>query len=120
MDVCVFCTIARGEMPAAVVWENDEFMAFDDIMPRGPVHTIVIPKRHFAGLSDNVPAETLGGLFAGVAEVAALKGVAETGYRVIVNTGRDAAQTVRHLHVHVLGGAPMSHRMVRFGEERRD
>lgn len=116
METCLFCGIARGEIPAAKIYEDDAVVAFDDIAPQSPVHTLVIPKDHYADLSDGVPAETLSRLFSAVAEVADIKGVGETGYRVIVNNGADANQTVGHLHVHVMGGRTMSHGMVSFSE----
>jgi histidine triad (HIT) family protein len=114
---CIFCMVADGTIPAKVVFEDDLVMAFDDIAPQGPVHTLIIPKRHFVDLGDNVPAEVLVALFAAVPRVSKLKGVDDSGYRVIINNGRDAAQTVSHLHVHVIGGAPMQHGMVRFSDQ---
>ena len=114
MDECVFCKIARGELTARSVYEDDSVMAFDDIHPQAPVHTLVIPRRHYSSLQDEVPAEVLTAVFTAVRAVAGIKGVASSGYRVIVNCGPDANQTVPHLHVHVLGGRPMSHGMVNF------
>lgn len=117
LSECIFCMIANGEMPARVVLDEADIMAFDDVAPQAPVHTLIIPKHHYAHMGDNVPPQTTLSLFSAVPKVAAIKGVAESGYRVIVNNGRDAAQTVGHLHVHVLGGRPMAHGMVRFGSE---
>ena len=114
---CIFCKIVRGEIPALVVYEDDDVLAFDDVSPQSPVHTLVIPKRHFEHLGDGIPRETLAAVFLAVPKVAQLKGVAESGYRVIVNNGPDANQTVQHLHVHVMGGRPMSHGMVRCADE---
>jgi len=117
VEGCIFCMIADGEMSAKIVYEDDLVVAFDDIHPQAPVHTLVIPREHYGSLSDDVPAPTLVAICSAVAKVAQLKGVDETGYRVIVNNGRDANQTVGHLHVHVLGGRAMSHGMVRFADE---
>ena len=117
MDDCIFCKIASGEIPSTPVYENDDVMAFDDLSPQAPVHTLVIPKAHYRNLSDDVPADVLAALFSAVAEVARIKGIAESGYRVIVNNGPDANQTVQHLHVHILGGHSMSHGMVAFAQE---
>jgi histidine triad (HIT) family protein len=117
MSECIFCRIVRGELPAAVVYEDDLVLAFDDVFPQTPVHTLVIPKQHFSHLGDGMSPETLGALFSAVPTVAHLKGISESGYRVIVNNGADANQTVQHLHVHVMGGRPMSHGMVRFSDE---
>jgi histidine triad (HIT) family protein len=104
-------------MDAAIVYEDDLVLAFDDIMPQAPVHTLVVPKRHHSDLADGVPRETLCALFEAVPKVAEIKGVSDSGYRVIVNKGRDASQTVGHLHVHVLAGRHMAHGMVRFADD---
>ena len=103
-DNCLFCKLIAGEIPAKKVYEDDICFAFDDIEPEAPVHTLIVPKKHYASLNDDVPAEVLGQLLARVPEVAKIKGIDESGYRVVVNTGADAGQTVFHLHVHVLGG----------------
>lgn len=116
MQDCIFCRIASGEIPAAVVYEDETVIAFDDVSPQAPVHVLVVPRGHFADLGDGVPADVLAGLFAAVPRVAEAKGLAGRGYRVIVNAGPDAMQTVPHLHVHVMGGARMGHGMVQFAE----
>lgn len=108
MDDCVFCKIAKGEIPSTVVYEDDRVLAFEDLNPQMPVHTLIVPKEHFANIGDDLPDDLMGYLFNTVKKVADIKGIADTGYRVIVNTGSDAQQTVHHLHVHVLGGAPMN------------
>lgn len=113
---CIFCMIANGTIPAKVVFEDDSVLAFDDLAPQGPIHTLIIPKQHFDDMGDDVPVEAFAALFSAVPRVAKMKGVDESGYRVIVNNGRDAAQSVGHLHVHVIGGAPMQHGMVRFAD----
>ena len=107
MDDCLFCKIVAGEIPAAKVYEDDLFFAFDDIEPEAPVHTLIVPKQHYDNLQDGVPEDVLGKLMAVVPKVAAIKGVGESGYRTIINTGPDSAATVGHLHVHVLGGTKM-------------
>jgi len=117
MSDCIFCMVAEGEIPSPRVYEDDLVVAFDDIAPQAPVHTLIVPRTHYAHMGDDVPSEVLSAIFRAVPRVAEIKGIADTGYRVIVNTGRDAAQTVQHLHVHVLGGGgPMAHGMVSFGE----
>jgi histidine triad (HIT) family protein len=116
VDPCIFCMIAAGELEARIVYQDAHVVAFDDITPQGPVHTLVIPREHYATLEE-APSEVICQVFEAVPKVAAIKGVSESGYRVIVNNGRDAAQTVRHLHVHILGGARMSHGMVHFEHE---
>lgn len=117
MGECIFCMVASGEIPTPHLYEDDLVVAFDDIAPQAPVHTLIVPREHYAHIGDDVPADVLAALFGAVPRVAAMKGVAESGYRVIVNTGKDAAQTVQHLHVHVIGGGgSMAHGMVHFSE----
>jgi histidine triad (HIT) family protein len=110
MDDCLFCKIAARTIPAKVVYEDDRILAFDDIRPQAPVHTLIIPKAHYASLNE-VP-EGEGSLLAHILlkarEIAAAKGVAETGYRVVLNTARDSGQEVYHIHFHVLGGRRMA------------
>ena len=110
MADCIFCKIAAGEVPATVVYEDDMVIAFDDLSPMMPVHTLIIPKEHHANIGDDVPDELMGHLFNTVKKVAQIKEISESGYRVIVNTGDDAQQSVHHLHDHELGGAPMNTR----------
>jgi histidine triad (HIT) family protein len=118
MSDCIFCKIASGEVPAKLVYEDETVVAFDDVTPQAPVHTLVIPRVHVVNLSDPAASrEVIAGLFSAVPEVAKVKGVEQSGYRVIVNNGPDANQTVQHLHVHVIGGRAMAHGMVRFLEE---
>lgn len=112
MEDCIFCRMARGEIPTDIVYQNDAVMAFRDIHPQAPVHVLIIPRAHHAHIGDSVPRETLADLFSAVPKVAQAAGVADSGYRLIVNTGADASQTVKHLHIHLMGGAPMSEGMV--------
>lgn len=112
MSDCVFCMIANGTIPATIVWEDDDVVAFRDLHPQAPVHVLIVPRAHFNGMNDEVPAEVHAALCAAAPEVARVTGVADSGYRLIVNTGPDAGQTVPHLHVHLLGGATMSEGMV--------
>ena len=116
MGDCIFCMVARGEIPASIVYADDLVVAFDDIAPQAPVHTLIVPKQHYGHLADDVPCEVVCALLAAVPRVAEIKGIADTGYRAIVNTGKDAGQTVHHLHVHVLGGRRMAEGMVTFPE----
>lgn len=107
MDDCLFCKIVSGEIPSAKVYEDDVCYAFDDIEPEAPVHTLIVPKTHYDNLAADVPVEVIGHMMSVVPEVARLKGVDESGYRTVVNTGPDSAATVNHLHIHVLGGTKM-------------
>ncbi len=104
-------------MDAKKVYEDEFVVAFDDIAPQAPVHTLIIPRTHFNDLGDDIPEETLRAIFSAIPKVAALKAVDRSGYRVIVNNGKDANQTVGHLHIHVMGGRSMSHGMVNFASE---
>ena len=116
MENCIFCMVARGDLEVKKVYETDDVVAFDDIAPQAPIHVLIIPKTHYANMSDDLPLQDIASLFAAVPEVAKAKGIEEEGYRVIVNNGRNANQTVGHLHIHVLGGKAMSHGMVNFEE----
>jgi len=104
---CIFCKIVAGELPTKLVYEDDVVMAFDDMEPLMPVHTLIIPKDHYRDVADNVPEEVLGHAFATVRKVAELKGISERGYRLLVNTGEDASQSQPHFHIHILGGGLM-------------
>jgi histidine triad (HIT) family protein len=107
---CIFCRIAAGEIPATVVARNDHGLAFRDLNPQAPTHVLVIPARHFpsaADVSDVERAAVLGELFRLAVQVADQLGLADSGYRMVINTGKQGGQTVDHLHVHVLGGRQM-------------
>ena len=107
---CLFCKIAAGEIPAQVVYTDEHALAFRDINPQAPTHVLVIPRRHVASLADASDADEplLGRLFLTAARVAAQEGLTEGGYRTVVNTGAGAGQSVFHIHLHVLGGRPLS------------
>lgn len=106
-DDCLFCRIIRREIPATLVAENEHAIAFRDINPQAPVHVVVIPREHVPSLNEARDAAALGHLSLLAAEVAQREGLAERGYRTVVNTNRDAGQTVFHVHLHLLGGRPM-------------
>lgn len=103
---CIFCKISAHEVPSTIVYEDDKVIAFDDLSPQAPVHTLVIPKEHYRDITDGVPAETLAAMARAIEEVARAKGL-DDGFRVISNKGEDAGQTVMHFHMHVLGGKPL-------------
>jgi histidine triad (HIT) family protein len=107
MSDCLFCKIAGGEIPATVVAEDDEFIAFRDIDPQAPTHVLVIPRTHIASLNEASDAEQMGGLLLCAKRVAAQEGLTERGYRVVLNTNAEAGQAVFHIHAHVLGGRPL-------------
>lgn len=111
MSDCIFCKIAAHEIPSTVVYEDELVIAFDDLSPQAPVHTLVIPKEHYQDITDGVPAETLAAMVHAIGEVAKAKGLDE-GFRVISNKGADAGQTVMHFHMHVLGGEPLGENLI--------
>ena len=103
---CIFCRIVRGEIDAAVVHDEDDVLAFEDINSKAPVHVLVIPRQHVANLEEirALPDTVVKRLFEVASEVAEKLGVTEGGYAVRINNGRDAGQEVFHLHLHVMGG----------------
>lgn len=113
MEDCIFCKIANGAIPVDVIYEDESVVAFADMHPQAPVHVLIIPREHYSGMNDDIPATLHAALCAAAPKVAHATGVASSGYRLIVNTGPDAGQTVHHLHLHLIGGAPMSEGMVR-------
>lgn len=105
MEDCLFCKIARGAIPATLVHDGPEAIAFRDINPQAPTHVLVVPRRHLASLREAAGDPALLGLLLATAhDVAEGEGLGEGGYRVVINTGQDAGQSVAHLHLHVLGG----------------
>lgn len=110
---CIFCKIIRGEIPSDKVYEDEDMIAFRDISPQAKVHVLCVPKSHFASLSemDEERAELLKKCMAKLPAIAAAAGI-QNGYRVIVNQGKDAGQTVFHLHIHILGGQNLGEKLV--------
>jgi len=106
---CLFCKIVAGDIPADIVAEADTAIAFRAVNPQAPTHVLVIPREHLKNVAEVAAAGDVdtGDLFRLAAEVASIEGVAETGYRLVANTGASAHQTVFHAHVHVLGGRSM-------------
>jgi diadenosine tetraphosphate (Ap4A) HIT family hydrolase len=103
---CIFCKIHRGEIESDILHRDDSCFVIRDIAPKAPLHLLVIPNRHFTYLTDLTPEfyTTLGDMFATAKEMAIREGVADGGYRLVINQGDDAGQQVPHLHLHVLGG----------------
>jgi histidine triad (HIT) family protein len=108
-DDCLFCGIVAGRIPAELVYEGDDVIAFRDINAQAPFHALIIPKRHIATINDLTPAdrELTGELITTAATIAAREGFAEAGYRTVMNCNADGGQTIFHIHVHLLGGRPM-------------
>ena len=112
---CIFCKIIADKSPAKKVFEDDRVLAFWDIKPRAKVHLLVIPKQHVSNLTEleQLPMETRSALITTCAKVAREAGIAASGFRIIVNTGKDASQSVFHLHFHVVGGETLPEDAVR-------
>jgi len=106
---CIFCRIVRGEIPADVVHDGDAFLAFRDVNPMAPIHILIVPRRHIASVNDveTQDGDVLAGMLLAARTIAAQEGVAEDGFRLVANTGRDGGQSVDHLHIHLLGGRAM-------------
>lgn len=109
MADCLFCKMVSGEIQPNKVYENNDVLAFEDINPQAPVHVLVVPKRHISTLNDVQAddAELIGKLYLAARQVAQDKGVAERGYRTLINCNAEAGQSVFHVHLHLLGGRPM-------------
>ncbi len=110
MDSCLFCKIIQRAIPADIVYEDNATLAFKDIRPQAPHHYLIIPKAHLKSLND-ISADNRAGvaqLLEVAARVASEQGIAETGYRCVVNNGRHAGQEVDHLHLHLLAGRPLT------------
>jgi histidine triad (HIT) family protein len=107
---CIFCRIAAGEIPSQLVYQDEHLIAIRDVNPAAPVHVLVIPREHVESLNhlEERHRELAGRLLLAVKRVAEQEGVAERGYRTVINTGREGGQTVEHLHVHLLGGRQLS------------
>lgn len=110
MTDCLFCKFVSGEIKPKVVFEDEAVLAFRDISPQAPTHVLVIPKRHISTLNDlrEGDAELVGHLYLAAKQVAELDGIAESGYRTVMNCNADAGQSVFHIHLHVLGGRSLA------------
>ncbi|HEX8228896.1 MAG: histidine triad nucleotide-binding protein [Chloroflexota bacterium] len=110
IDTCVFCRLAKGQLRADIVYEDEAVLAFKDIHPQAPVHVLVIPREHLTALweVDASHTQILGRLLLAANDIADRMGVQQTGYRIVINTGTEAGQTVDHVHVHVLGGRKLT------------
>ena len=106
MEDCLFCKIAKGEIPSQKVFENDEILAFKDINPIAPIHILVIPKKHITSLAHihKEDEELIGRIYGAINTISEEQGFKQYGYRVIVNCGKNGGQEVMHLHFHIIGG----------------
>jgi histidine triad (HIT) family protein len=107
---CLFCRIADGEIPAEVIYQSENAIAFRDINPQAPTHALIIPRRHISTMNDLDVGdqELVGSLFLAAKDIAQQEGLAEEGYRVVMNCGEGAGQSVFHIHLHLLGGRLMN------------
>lgn len=107
---CLFCKIAQGAIPASIVYEDHDIMAFRDINPQAPNHLLVIPKQHIATINDSNDADQalLGKMILGAKKIAQAEGISDTGYRLVFNINPNGGQTVYHIHLHLLGGRQMT------------
>jgi histidine triad (HIT) family protein len=110
MSTCIFCKIAGGEIPCRKIFEDDDILAFHDLSPQAPVHFLLIPKKHYSNIMELGSGEEAlaGRMLVKAQELAVELGCAEKGARFVINCKSDGGQTVDHLHVHVLGGRPMT------------
>ena len=106
---CLFCKIVAGEIPVDLVYESETAIAFRDINPQAPTHILVIPRKHIATINDieDADKEIIGSLYTAAGDIAVQEGIAEDGYRAVMNCNEGAGQTVFHIHLHLLGGRPM-------------
>lgn len=107
---CIFCRIAEYELAATIVYDDEQTIAFRDLHPKAPIHILIIPKTHVPSVNavEADHAMALGNLFIAAKSIAESEGVAKTGYRLVVNNGSNAGQTVDHIHMHLLAGRPMT------------
>ena len=110
MSDCIFCKIVDGDIPAEIVYQNDDVLAFRDLNAQAPLHVLIIPKKHIATINEleDKDANTVGQLYLAAKAIAQQEGVAEDGYRVVMNCNSLAGQTVYHIHLHMLAGRAMS------------
>jgi histidine triad (HIT) family protein len=114
MDSCIFCRVANKEIPATLLFEGDEVLAFPDINPQAPIHILIIPKRHFSHLGEMKPQDMkiIQEMFEAARLLAAKQGIQDRGYRLALNVNREGGQSVYHVHMHLLGGKQMGPSLV--------
>jgi len=110
MSDCLFCKIRDGDIPADIVFENDDVLAFNDVNPQAPLHIVIIPKKHISTVNEVAESDEviMGKLFSAAKTIAAQQGVSDDGYRMVVNCNEKAGQTVFHIHMHLLAGRAMT------------
>lgn len=111
MEDCIFCKIINKEIPGSIVYENDKILAFNDINPQAPVHIIVVPKKHVTTIMEE-DKEMSADIISAIQKIAKQQNIDKTGFRVITNCGKDAGQTVNHLHFHILAGKQLGEKIL--------
>ena len=114
MEDCLFCKIAKKEIPADIVYEDEEILAFEDIAPQAPVHIVVIPKKHIEKITEITEEDekVIGKIYTVINKIAKEKNIADDGFRVIINCGENGRQEVKHIHFHLLGGKKLNDKIV--------
>lgn len=114
MENCLFCKIIKGDILSTKVYEDEEVYAFKDINPEAPVHILVVPKKHISSINEieDEDRELIGKIFISIKKIAKEQGVEQSGYRVVSNCGKDAGQTVMHLHFHILAGKDLGEKVL--------
>lgn len=114
MNDCIFCKIIKKEIPSEIVYENEEILAFKDIAPKAPVHIVVIPKKHIEKITEIEKQDeaVIGRIYSAINQIAREQGIAEDGFRVIINCGENGGQEVKHIHFHLLGGTKLGMQIV--------
>ena len=112
---CIFCQIASGKIPSNILYQDESVIAFADISPQAPVHLLVVPRKHIESLTDITEADSplVGHMVYVATQLAEKEGIAERGYRLVINCGEEGGQIVPHLHLHILGGKHLSGKLVR-------
>ena len=110
---CIFCRIVAGEVPSDIIYQDEDFLAFRDISPQAPIHVLIIPKTHIASLAELTEGQQklAGRLIILANNLAEKEGIAESGYRLVINCGSDGGQLVSHLHLHLIGGRRLEDRL---------
>lgn len=111
MEDCIFCKIINKEIPSSLVYEDDNCIAFNDLYPQAPIHILVVPRKHISNVTE-ADSETIKNVFEAINKITKEKKIDKSGFRVITNCGRDAGQTVNHLHFHILAGTNLEEKMV--------
>lgn len=110
MTDCLFCKIRDGEIPSETIYENDDILAFKDVNPHAPTHILIVPRKHISTINDleDDDAEIMGKMMLAAQDISSFEGIAESGYRLVINCNAGAGQTVFHIHMHLMGGRNMT------------